>query len=60
MYSLNIVAKIDLELHQLEVKTTFLNRELKENIYMIQNEGFQVEGHVEKVYKFNYKIPILA
>ena len=31
-----IVARMDLELHQLNVKTTFLNGYLKEDIYMIQ------------------------
>lgn len=35
-----VVAKMDLELHQLDVKTTFLNRESQEVIYIIQLEGF--------------------
>jgi hypothetical protein len=30
----SVVAKMDLELHELDVKTTFLNEELKEDIYM--------------------------
>jgi hypothetical protein len=47
---MSIVAKMDLELHQLNVKTTFLNGELKEHIYMIQPNGFELEGHEEKVY----------
>jgi hypothetical protein len=42
---------MDLELHQLDVKTTFLNGELKKDIYMIQPEGFEQDEHEEKVYK---------
>ncbi|KAM2867181.1 hypothetical protein COP2_023124 [Malus domestica] len=46
-----IVASMDLELHQLDVKTAFLNGDLKEDIYMIQPEGYHVQGHENKVYK---------
>jgi hypothetical protein len=46
-----IVTKMDLELHQLDIKTTFLNEELKEDIYMLQPKDFQIKGHEEKVYK---------
>jgi hypothetical protein len=34
------VAHFDLELHQIDVKTTFLNRDLKDEVYMIQPKGF--------------------
>ena len=37
---LGIVAHHDYELEQLDVKTTFLNGELEEEIYMEQPEGF--------------------
>ena len=32
--NMSVVARMDLELHQLDVKTTFLNGELKEDIFM--------------------------
>ena len=41
---LAIVAKIDLELYQMDVKTTFLNGELDEEIYMDQPLGFKLKG----------------
>jgi hypothetical protein len=41
---MTLVAHYDLELHQMDVKTTFLNGDLKENVYMAQLEGFVVEG----------------
>jgi len=41
---LTIVALFDLELEQLDVKTTFLHGDLEEQIYMKQPKGFIVEG----------------
>ena len=38
-----LVAHYDLELHQMDVKTTFLNEDLYENIYMAQPKSFVVE-----------------
>jgi hypothetical protein len=35
----------------MNVKTTFLNEELKEQIYMTQVDGFVVKGQEHKVYK---------
>ena len=39
-----LVAHYDLELHQMDVKTAFLNGNLDEDIYMDQPEGFAEKG----------------
>ena len=41
---MTLVANYDLELHQMDMKTAFLNGDLYENIYMAQPKGFVVEG----------------
>ena len=38
-----LVAHYDLELHQMDVKTTFLNGDLEKNVYMAQPKSFVVE-----------------
>ena len=38
-----LLAHYDLKLHQMDVKTAFLNGDLKENIYMAQPKGFIVK-----------------
>ena len=35
-----LVAHYDLELHQMDVKTTFLNGDIDETIYIVQPENF--------------------
>jgi hypothetical protein len=40
-----LVTHYNLELHQMNVKTTFLNEDLYENVYMAQPKGFVVEGN---------------
>jgi hypothetical protein len=39
-----LVMHYDLELHQIDVKTAFINGDLLENIYMTQPKGFTVKG----------------
>ncbi|KAL6333290.1 hypothetical protein AAG906_028473 [Vitis piasezkii] len=51
-----IVAHFDLELHQMDVKTTFLNGDLDEDMYMEQPTGFAKVGKEDLVCKFNKSI----
>jgi hypothetical protein len=39
-----LVAHFDLELHQMDVKTAFLNGHLDDTIFMTQPEGYVVKG----------------
>ena len=41
------------EIHHLDVKTAFLNGDLKEVVFVSQPEGFEVKGQEHKVYKLN-------
>ena len=39
-----LVAHFDLDLHQMDVKTAFLNGDLYESVYMAPPKGFVMEG----------------
>ena len=51
-----LVAHYDLELHQMDVKTAFLNGNLEEEVYMDQPEGFSVKGKEDMVCKLKRSI----
>ena len=38
-----LIAQYDMELHQMDVKTAFLNGDIDETIYMVQPENFVSE-----------------
>jgi hypothetical protein len=40
---LGLIANLDLELEQMDVKTAFLHGDLEEEIYIVQPEGFEVK-----------------
>ena len=51
-----LVAHFDLKLHQMDVKTTFLNGDLSETIYMQQHEGFCISGNEDLLCKLRRSI----
>lgn len=48
-----LVAHYDLELHQMHVKTAFLNGNLEDEVYMDQLEGFSLKEKEHMVCKLN-------
>nr|KYP77046.1 Retrovirus-related Pol polyprotein from transposon TNT 1-94 [Cajanus cajan] len=46
---LSLAATLDLEVEQMDVKTTFLHGDLEEEIYMKQPDGFLIEGKEDYV-----------
>ncbi|KAM1415115.1 hypothetical protein ACFX2I_006811 [Malus domestica] len=53
---LALTAHFDLELHQMDVKTAFLNGDLEEDIYMHQPPGFVERGKESMIHKLNKSI----
>jgi hypothetical protein len=51
-----LVAHFDLELHQMDVKTAFLNGDIEEDIYMIQPENFVLGDSKSMVCKLKRSI----
>jgi hypothetical protein len=48
---INLVAHNGWKLHQMDVKSAFLNGDLKEDISMTQPQGFEAKGQENKVCK---------
>jgi hypothetical protein len=48
---LSVIAAFDFEIEQMDVKTTFLDGDLEEEIFMKQPEGYVVKGKKELVCK---------
>ena len=46
---LSLAATYDWEIHQIDIKSAYLNGNLEEEIYMEQPKGFEVPGQEEKV-----------
>ena len=51
-----LVAHYDLELHQMDVKISYLNEDLEEDVYMGQSVGFTEEGKEHMVCKLKRSI----
>lgn len=47
-------------IHQLDVKTTFLNGELKEEVYVSQPEGFLIKGKEDHVYRLQKAMYVIS
>lgn len=52
-------AKKKWEVHHLDVKTAFLNGDIKEDVYVAQPEGFEIKGKEHLVYKLKKALYVL-
>lgn len=52
-FLLALAASRGWQVHHLDIKTAFLHGDLKEEVYVSQPEGFEVEQQESKVYKLN-------
>jgi len=53
---MTLIVHYDLELHKMDVKTTFLNGDFEEDVYMDQPVGFAEEGKEHMVCKLKRSI----
>ena len=53
---LSIVAHLDYEIWQMDVKTAFLNGHLEEDIYMMQPDSFVANNEEQRVCKLQKSI----
>ncbi len=53
---ISLVAQHGWKLKHLDIKTTSLNGDLKENVFMLQPHGFVKEGNAHLVYKLNHVV----
>jgi Reverse transcriptase (RNA-dependent DNA polymerase) len=53
---MDLVAHFDLELHQMDVKTAFLNGDIGECIYMSQPPNYESDDSKQMVYKLKKSI----
>lgn len=51
-----LVAQLDLELHQVDVKITFLNGDIEESIHMVQSKNFVLDDPKKMVCKLRKSI----
>ena len=52
-FLLGLSAQFKWQVHHLNIKSTFLNEEISEEIYVRQSEGFEKPEKEELVYKLN-------